>query len=46
MNLSNSNACFYKKVPEMVKFISHPSAVLLTVTLVKPNVIYYINNFN
>ena len=46
MNLSNSNAYFSKKVPEMVKFISYPSAVLLTATLVRPNVIYYINNFN
>jgi hypothetical protein len=46
MNLSNSNAYFSKKVPEMVKFVSHPSEVLLTVTLVRPNVIYYINNFN
>jgi len=45
MNLSNSNAYFSKKVSEMVTFISHPSAVLLTVTLVRPNVIYHINNF-
>jgi hypothetical protein len=30
----------------VVKFVSHPSAVLLTVTLVRPNVIYYINIFN
>ena len=46
MNLSNSNAYFSKKVPKMVKFVSHPSAVLLTATLARPNVIYYINNFN